>query len=198
MRALTELPGPKGLPLLGNLLQLNLQQLHRILEGWANEYGSPFRFALGPRSVVVLTDPEINQTVLRQRPKVYRRLDTIESVFQEIGINGVFSAEGEDWKRQRRMIAHALDAQHLRQFSPTLLRVTERLRRRWEAAADTAPSVDVQQDLMRFTVDVTTNLAFGYDMNTLEKEGDVIQQHLERIFPMINRRVNAPFAYWRH
>ena len=37
---------------------------------------------------------------------------------------------------------------------------------------------------MRYTVDVTTNLAFGYDMNTLEKEGDVIQQHLEKIFPI--------------
>ena len=51
---------------------------------------------------------------------------------------------------------------------------------------------------MRYTVDVTTNLAFGYDMNTLEKEGDVIQEHLEKIFPMINRRINAPFPYWRY
>lgn len=51
---------------------------------------------------------------------------------------------------------------------------------------------------MRYTVDVTTNLAFGYDMNTLEKEGDIIQQHLEKIFPMINRRINAAFPYWRH
>ena len=31
-------------------------------------------------------------------------------------------------------------------------------------------TVNVQRDLMRYTVDVTTNLAFGYDMNTLEKE----------------------------
>ncbi|MGA7391428.1 MAG: cytochrome P450 [Terrimicrobiaceae bacterium] len=48
------------------------------------------------------------------------------------------------------------------------------------------------------SVDVTTNLAFGYDMNTLEKEGDVIQQHLEKIFPMIDRRINAMFPYWRY
>ena len=84
---------------------------------------------------------------------------------------GVFSAEGEDWKRQRRLTAHALDAQHLRQFFPTLIKVTERLKNRWNAAADKQSAVDVQQDLMRYTVDVTTNLAFGYDTNTLEKEG---------------------------
>lgn len=35
MRTLSELPGPKGLPLLGNLLQLDLKQLHRVLERWA-------------------------------------------------------------------------------------------------------------------------------------------------------------------
>ena len=51
---------------------------------------------------------------------------------------------------------------------------------------------------MRYTVDVTTNLAFGYDMNTLEKEGDVIQKHLEKIFPTIDRRINAMFPYWRY
>jgi cytochrome P450 len=115
-----------------------------------------------------------------------------------MGITGVFSAEGDDWKRQRRLTAHALDASHLRQFFPTLIKVTERLKNRWNIAADKHAAVDVQQDLMRYTVDVTTNLAFGYDMNTLENEGDVIQGHLEKIFPMINRRINAPFPYWRY
>ena len=198
MRTVTELPGPKGLPLLGDLLQLDLKKLHRVLERWGNEFGPLYKFDLGQRPVVVVTDPELNQTILRNRPKLYRRLGTIETVFQEMGISGVFSAEGEDWKRQRRMTAHALDAQHLRQFFPTLIKVTERLKNRWNAAADKQSAVDVQQDLMRYTVDVTTNLAFGYDMNTLEKEGDVIQEHLEKIFPMINSRINAPIPYWRY
>ncbi|MGH8568983.1 MAG: hypothetical protein ACREXU_13455 [Gammaproteobacteria bacterium] len=36
MRTLSEFPGPKGLPLLGNLLQLDLKQLHRALERWGD------------------------------------------------------------------------------------------------------------------------------------------------------------------
>jgi cytochrome P450 len=186
------------LPLLGNLLQLDLTQLHRVLQRWADEFGSLYKFQLGQKPVLVVADPELNQTILRNRPKLYARLGTIDPVFKEMGITGVFSAEGEDWKRQRRLTAHALDAAHLRQFFPTLLKVTERLRKRWEREADKGSAVDVQQDLMRYTVDVTTSLAFGYDMNTLENEGDVIQDHLEKIFPAINRRINAVFPYWRY
>ncbi len=198
MRTLRELPGPSGVPLLGNLLQLDLSRLHRVLQQWADQFGPVYRFQLGRKPVLVVADPELNQTILRNRPKLYARLGTIEPVFKEMGITGVFSAEGEDWKRQRRLTAHALDAAHLRQFFPTLMKVTERLRQRWQADADHQTVGDVQDDLMRYTVDVTTNLAFGYDMNTLENQGDVIQDHLEKIFPAINRRINAPFPYWRY
>jgi cytochrome P450 len=198
MRTLSDLPGPKGLPLLGNLLQLNFKQLHRALQRWCDEFGTLCTFKLGLRPVVFVADPELIQHILRNRPKLYRRLGTIEPVTKEMGINGVFSAEGEDWKRQRRMVAQALDNSHLREFFPTLIKVTERLKNRWSKAADNRTAVNIQQDLMRYTVDVTSNLAFGYDMNTLEQEGDIIQEHLERIFPMIDRRINALFPYWRY
>lgn len=197
-RTLRDLPRPNSLPIIGNLLDLDLKKLHRVLERWADEHGDFYTFELGSKKVLVISDAEAVQTVLKQRPKVFRRLGTIEPVFQEMGITGVFSAESEDWKRQRRLTAHALDAGHLRQFFPTMIKVTERLRNRWLRAAEAGAEVDVQQDLMRYTVDITTNLAFGYDMNTLEKEGDIIQEHLEKIFPAINRRVNAAFPYWRY
>jgi len=46
MRSLTELPGLRGLPLVGNLLQLDLKQLHRVLERWCNDFGPRCRCIL--------------------------------------------------------------------------------------------------------------------------------------------------------
>ena len=51
---------------------------------------------------------------------------------------------------------------------------------------------------MRLTVDVTTQLAFGVDFNTLETAGPVIQHNLDKVFPMLNLRVNAMVPYWRY
>lgn len=198
LRSLHQLPGPKGLPLVGNSLQINMQRFHVVLEQWSQTYGPLFTIHIGRKPMLVVADSNLANEMLRDRPERYRRLNTIEPVLREMGINGVFSAEGDNWRRQRHLVMQALDTRHLRQFFPTLTKVTQRLKRRWQRAAVEPLPVDVQKDLMRYTVDVTTNLAFGYDMNTLEQEGDIIQRHLEKIFPVTSRRVFAPFPYWRY
>jgi cytochrome P450/nitrite reductase/ring-hydroxylating ferredoxin subunit len=197
-RSLHQLPGPRGLPLVGHSLQITMKRFHLRLEQWCKTFGPIFTFKIGTKPMVVIAEPTLVNAMLRDRPERYRRLYTIESVLSEIGVHGVFSAEGDNWRRQRHLVMQALDTRHLRQFFPTLAKVTRRLQQRWERAAVDQHPVDAQRDLMRYTVDVTTNLAFGYDMNTLEQEGDVIQRHLERIFPVISRRVFAPFPYWRY
>ena len=50
---------------------------------------------------------------------------------------------------------------------------------------------------MRFTVDAISGLAFGADVNTLESDDDIIQRHLDKIFPAMFRRLFAPFPTWR-
>lgn len=195
-RTLKDLPGPEGLPLLGNMLQLDLKQLHTILERWAATYGSLYTFNIAHKPVVAISDTDLINEVLRKRPAAYRRLASIEPVLKEMGINGVFSAEGDQWIRQRRTAMQALNTAHLRTFFPTLAKVTERLKQRWDRATSAGQRIDVQEDLMRYTIDVTSNLAFGYDVNTVEGKGDDIQRHLEKVFPMVNKRINAPFPYW--
>ena len=197
-RHLADLPSPKGLPLIGNVLQLEPVRLHLILEGWCKELGAAYTIALGPKKAFVCSDPELLQTALRERPERYRRYSPIESVISEMGANGVFSVEGEAWRPQRRLIMQALAPTHFRAFFPALQAITERLYKHWERAAAAGEVVDMTQDLVRYTVDVTTTLAFGEDPNTIDQSGNAIQDHLAQIFPMIMARINAPFPLWRY
>ncbi len=199
-RRLADLPGPKGIPVFGNALQIEEKRLHLQLEGWAAQYGRLYYLRLGPRPVIVVADPELAEPILRARPDTYRRVMQVEKVFSEMSLAGVFSAEGDVWRAQRRLAMEALSQKHLRGFYPSLVAVTTRLIRRWEKAADAGTVLDFAEELKLFTVDITTQLVFGHDIDTLSKAGDdedAIQRHLEVFFPAFNRRLNAVIPYWR-
>jgi cytochrome P450/nitrite reductase/ring-hydroxylating ferredoxin subunit len=196
-RTREDLPGPRSWPVVGNALQLDPRRLHATLEGWARRYGSLYRVRLGARPFVIVTDPALIAEILRNRPEIYRRIDRMQIVFAELGISGVFSAEGAEWRPQRKLAMGALDHRHLAAFFSTLREVAERLRRRWEQAADSGRVIDVQGEMMRFTVDVTTQLAFSHATDTINDQHSDLLDDIDPVFPGVSRRLNAPFPYWR-
>lgn len=192
-----QLPGPKGLPLLGNAPQLDQQRVHQTLEAWARQYGSLYRVKFGRRPFVVTTEPELIAEVLRKRPDTYRRIDRMELIFDELGVAGVFSAEGAPWRAQRKLAMRALDNNHLNAFFATLLDVAKHLHQRWEAAADKGDVLDVVDEMMRFTIDVTTRLAFAEETDTIGGKQSTLLDDIDGILPGVSRRLSAAFPYWR-
>lgn len=198
LRTLDDLPGPRGIPILGNALEIKPKQLHRLVSGWAEQFGPLYVFRVATTRILTVADAETIQQLLRDRPDRFRRWRKIEEILADIKADGLFSAEGEKWRRQRIFLMHALNASHVREFIPRLEKVAGRLRRRWWRAAMAGQAVNVHADLMRLTVDVTSGLAFGKDINTLEEKADPIQIHLDKMFPAIARRQTALFPYWRY
>jgi cytochrome P450/nitrite reductase/ring-hydroxylating ferredoxin subunit len=198
LRKLADLPGPRGWPIFGNAFQIDVPRIHQILEDWSKKYGPIYKVSLKGQAAVVVSDVEIIESVLRARPKAFRRTSAIEQIFAEMGTAGVFSAEGSAWRAQRRLAMQALSNRHLRSFFPTLRRVAERLRTRWANSTPDAAGLDIDADLMRFTVDVTTSLVFSTDMDTLSEGDDVLQQHLSHVFPAFARRLLGAIPYWRY
>lgn len=193
---ISQLPGPKGLPLIGNLLQIDFTKLHQVMEQWADIYGDVYKFKLANKTVVAISNIELIHTILRARPKTYRRISAIENIARELHVNGVFTSEGEDWRRQRNITAQALKSECLRRFFPTMQKITARLYKRWSNYAVAGQAVDIENEWMLFTVDITTNFAFNYDINLLEKESDAFHEHLKKQLPLFYGRINAPFPYW--
>jgi cytochrome P450/nitrite reductase/ring-hydroxylating ferredoxin subunit len=196
-RKLSELPGPRQLPFVGNLHQMNRRKVHLVLENWAREYGPSYRFRMGSTQVLAITDPKIGEQVLRARPEMFRRPVNATAIANELGIDGVFFAEGEAWRAQRKLSVAALAQRVLRVLHPQISMVTQRLKRRWIRLASGQP-IEIADELKRFTVDVTTLIAFGHDVNTLEDSGDVIQRHLEVILPGISDRIFSILPTWRY
>lgn len=197
-RTLRDLPGPRGWPLVGNLLQIRPALLHHDVELWAAEFGSLYRLRFGRKDVLVVADHDLATAVLRDRPEGFRRNPLGARIGREMGLpQGMINAEGEEWRKQRRMVMASFVPGHIRSYFPALVRVALRLRGRWQRAARERRAIPLQADLMRFTIDVIAGLAFGSDVNTLESAEDVIQEHLDKVLPVLYRRMLSIVPYWR-
>ncbi|MEO7152478.1 MAG: cytochrome P450 [Burkholderiaceae bacterium] len=198
LRHADTLPGPKGVPVFGNGLQIDLSRMHLQLAAWCEQYGPMYRLRMGRRKLLIVGDHELVARILRDRPDGFRRTTRLEEVWNEFGlVSGVFGANGEVWKRQRRMVMAGFDPAHVKNYFPALQQVAQRLAGRWQKAVRSGTTIELQPDLMRYTVDAIAGLAFGAEVNTLESQGDVIQQHLDKILPVVFKRIFAPVPWWR-
>lgn len=198
-RRLADLPGPRALPLLGNLHQIERTRFHQDMENWSRAYGPLFRVTVPGATMLVVADPELIKQVLCARPATFRRPAVTAQVVAEMGgLPGVFEAEGATWRNQRQMVMQAFAAPAVKAYFPALVQVAQRLQRRWEAAAAAQRSIDLGAELRLYTVDIIAGLAFGSDVNTVETGDNAIQRNLDEILPAVARRSMAAFPYWRY
>ncbi|XP_033630841.1 cytochrome P450 1A1-like [Asterias rubens] len=105
------LPGPRGLPLLGNILDLGGEALHVNLSQLAQKYGDVYQIRIGSRPVVVLNGMEtIRQALVKQSTDFAGRPDFMSSqVMKEInGGSMTFSDYSPGWKLHRKIGETAL------------------------------------------------------------------------------------------
>uniref|UniRef100_A0A673AT64 Cytochrome P450 2K1-like n=1 Tax=Sphaeramia orbicularis TaxID=375764 RepID=A0A673AT64_9TELE len=96
-----EPPGPRPLPLLGNLLQLDLKRPYKTLCEISKEYGSVFTIYLGSNKVVVLAGYKTVKEALVNYAEEFGDRE-VSPIFDEISQgHGIVFANGELWKEMR-------------------------------------------------------------------------------------------------
>ncbi|MBN3312958.1 CP2K1 protein, partial [Atractosteus spatula] len=95
-------PGPPALPLLGNLLSLDLKRLDLSLVELSKTYGNVFTVHLGPMKVVVLAGYKtVKEALVDYAEEFGSRL--ITPIFHDISQgHGILFANGDSWKEMRR------------------------------------------------------------------------------------------------
>ena len=196
VRAISELPGPRGVPLLGNTLQLETSRFHSILNASADRFGPMYRYRIASRTHWWLRTLTWSTKCCATAQMAFGAASECGRSSSSWGWTAYLTPRAQTWAP-----AQAGNARAEHQSSARILHPTgtgdRSVAAALGAAAAAGETVDAPSDLRRFTVDVTSSLAFGKDLNTLEKEGDLIQRHLDKIFPAVARRLFAPFPYWR-
>ncbi|XP_041812146.1 cytochrome P450 2K1-like [Chelmon rostratus] len=97
-----EPPGPRPLPLLGNLLQLDLKRPYKTLCELSKEYGSVFTVYFGTNKVVVLAGYKTVKEALVSNAEEFGDRDITPIFYDMSQGHGILFANGESWKEMRR------------------------------------------------------------------------------------------------
>ncbi|XP_006880155.1 PREDICTED: cytochrome P450 2C21-like isoform X1 [Elephantulus edwardii] len=95
-------PGPTPLPIIGNILQINMKDMNKSLNMLAKEYGPVFTVHFGPKPTVILHGYEAIKEALIDRGEEFSgrgEFPVLHKTSQGLGV--VFS-NGELWKQTRR------------------------------------------------------------------------------------------------
>uniref|UniRef100_A0A8C2ZHQ0 Cytochrome P450 n=1 Tax=Cyclopterus lumpus TaxID=8103 RepID=A0A8C2ZHQ0_CYCLU len=93
-------PGPKPLPFIGNLLQLDLKRPYSTLVKFSKKYGSVFTVYLGPQKVVVLAGYKTVKEALVNRADEFGERHAMQ-ITHDYNL-GVLWSNGDSWKEMRR------------------------------------------------------------------------------------------------
>ncbi len=160
-------PGPRGLPLIGSLLDAWQNPLEMMARG-AREHGDVCRFRFAWVDYYLLTDPAAAHRVLVENAKAYNKSPNYRGLKVMLG-QGLLTSEGEFWRRQRRLAQPAFHREKIASFIETMAVCTNDMLDRWSATPD-GSTLDVHAEMMRLTLRIVGKTLLSADLEADAKQ----------------------------
>ncbi|MBX2998202.1 MAG: cytochrome P450 [Caldilineaceae bacterium] len=156
---LTAVPGPKPLPLIGNLRYLR-PDTHRALVRAREEYGDLVHFQVNNRHLYFAAHPEDVKYILVDNNRNYHKGRGIQKAKPLLG-EGLLTSEDDFWRRQRRLAQPAFHRQQIASLADTMTTSTAVLIDRWQPLARSGATLNVAEEMMGLTLDIVTKALFS-------------------------------------
>jgi cytochrome P450 len=152
------------------LLRLISTLRRNPLECWAREHFEKLVVAGGlpVGHAVIINHPAAIRRVLLENATNYRK-DSLQRRVLSAGLGeGLLSAEGIQWRAQRRTVAALFARRTITQFAPAMMDAANALVERWHQRNDA--TLDVAAEMARLTLDVLERTIFseGFGCNAEE------------------------------
>ncbi len=119
-KGLRRVPGPKGLPLVGNTLQIEPQPQKQFLQ-WAQEYGELFQIQMGWENWVFLNSPAAIKEILDKQSAITsgRAPQPVASDLISGGMRFLFMSYNPTWRKLRSIVHKLLTPKVSETFKPS-------------------------------------------------------------------------------
>ncbi|MEU7281065.1 cytochrome P450 [Streptomyces sp. NPDC045431] len=155
-------PVPEAEPELVERWRSRGGELVDLLTDVRERLGGVAAFRIGPAPTVLVTGPAAVQHVLAHHPDAYVKRSHRARLL--VG-DGVLSATGEAWKRQRRVLHAQFTGTGMRRYEERITGAARTTAERWAEYARTGRTFDVRREMHRFALDSIWRSLTGYALD---------------------------------
>lgn len=149
-----------------------MRNLHR--------FGDTAAFRLGPFRVLQLNHPDQAKHVLAEHAQRYTKWRSVQRIRPYLG-EGLLLAEGEVWKRHRRLAQPAFHHDRVGPIAAQGIAATGEMLARWEALPP-GTAVDLAAEMMRLALSIMGRTLFSVDLGERAPElGQAFTEALEGV-----------------
>ena len=151
-------PGPKALPIFGNLLDFGRDQL-AFVQRMHDTYGDMATIRMGKRPLVLLYKPEHIRYLLTENPRNFKTLQSGGDLPEVLG-EGLLTIEGEAHRQQRRLVQPAFHKKRVENYADDMVRYTLEMVETWQPNQQ----IDIAQAMQALTLRIVAKTLFNMEL----------------------------------
>ncbi|KAJ7978523.1 Cytochrome P450 [Quillaja saponaria] len=190
-------PGPKGLPIIGNMLMMD-QLTHHGLAELAKLYGGLFHLRMGVLHIIAISTPEMAREVLQVQDAVYsnRPANVAISYLTYNRADMAFANYGPTWRQMRKICVMKLFSRRRAESWTSVREEVEKMIR--TVKKQTGSPVNIGQLVFALTMTITYKAAFGTSAIEGQEKFVKILQEFSKLFGAFNIADFFPKLGWIH
>jgi cytochrome P450/NADPH-cytochrome P450 reductase len=170
-KSLEDIPGPKGVPLLGNMLEIKQATMIQDLMKVGREWGPIFKMTTPRGPIYVVYGLEMVDD-LCDDARFDKLVGLSQREFRKTHKSaGLFTADTDDplWKSAHDILLPSFSTWAMKGYLDPMVDIAEQLCLKWERLNPDEP-IDVAADMTRLTLDTIALCGFSYRFNSFYRD----------------------------
>jgi cytochrome P450 len=150
----------------------------------------------GGRSLLIVNTPAAIKHILLDNAENYTKSEASRRVLEPALGRGIFTSEGEAWRRQRRIMAPSFDHRSILGYVPIITHVVEEMLEQWDALPS-GTVVDVGHAMGDLSANVSSQTMFSRDAAGLADVAARVARYQAKMRPRLIDLLGMPHSLQR-
>jgi cytochrome P450 len=174
-------PGPKGLPLIGNILDMRERDTLKLWTAAWSDYGDAVHMRIGPIHLYFFAHPEACYDALVRQAKHQSKGMGYQGLRLLLG-RGLITSDGDYWHNQRRLLQPLFTPGKVDAYFQTIAEGCDQGLARLARENSGNGEIELSAESMRLTMSVISRVIFGRDLTV---DSLAIGQAFEHAFAFV-------------